>query len=158
VVDAAHGDTLARLSSSGTSYHVEGAAFSANEDTANVVTSGPSRVLRVNTAQGLVHDSVPLSGVVAFDIARDPARPWLYVAAFEGALSAVPQLIILDQATLAPRATLRAPPTAGLDLTQWHQFRIVQDPAMRAIYVVATVQAYDLHGVRSRILRFDVEP
>jgi hypothetical protein len=165
LVDAASGDTLRRMSwyTGAPFHHVEGAAFTTGEDTAFVVASQAatwSRLLVVDPASGELLDTLSLPGVQAFDVARDLARPWLHVFVLEGIglASLVPQLIILDQGTRAPVAGLRAPSSEALSLTQWHQFRIVLDPAMDALYVVATVQVYDAHGIRARILRFRLLP
>jgi hypothetical protein len=160
VVNATTGDTLPR-SSAGAGYHVEGAAFSAAEDTAWLAAStfaSGGRVYLLDAASGVRRDSVNLAAR-ALDIGRDTARPWLYIAVFNGpTAAAVPELLVLDQGTLDTIAVLRAPASEALSLTQWHQFRIVLDPTMNAVYVVATAQVYDAHGLRSRVLRFGVVP
>jgi hypothetical protein len=62
---------------------------------------------------------------------------------------------IFADAAVFERALTRVEAPA---LTQWHQFGLVRDAARDAIYVVATVQSYDLHGVESRIPRLGVLP
>jgi hypothetical protein len=164
VVDAQTGDTLYRLPFPQGWYHVEGAAFSRNEDTTYAVaiglaTGSGSHLVMVRSASGALLDSLSLPGVSAFDVARDPNRPWLFVAALEGPFDgAVPQLHILRQGTLATVAVLRTPATESLSLAQWHQFRLVIDPPMEAAYIVATNQTYDAHGPRAKILRFGLVP
>jgi len=159
LVNATTGDTIRRLQPA-SNYHLEGAVFSANEDTAFVCGSlQGSHLLMVASATGEVLDSLLVPGALTYDIARDPARPLLYVAAFEGAFAHTrPTLIVVDQGTLTPIATLRAPANEELSLTEWHQFRIVQDPQQHTVYVVATKQVYDLHGFTSKILRFSLLP
>ncbi|MGH7538819.1 MAG: hypothetical protein ACREMF_09305 [Gemmatimonadales bacterium] len=161
VVNAQTGDTLYRLRLPSQGYRIEGAAFSAAEDTVYAVGSEgvpESHLVMALSATGTLLDTLALPGVAAMDVARDPTRSWIYVAALEGGnvTLVVPQLIVLEQGTLAPVAVLRAPATAALSLTRWHQFRIV--PAADAVFVVATAQLYDLHGLRAKILRFSLIP
>ena len=162
VVHSQAGDTLYRLPFPQGWYHVEGAAFSSGEDTAYVVASGlatGSHLVMVRAASGALLGSLTLPAMSAFDIARDPVRPWLFIAALEGPFhDAVPQLLILRQGTLAPVAVLRTPAPESLSLYQWHQFRVVIDPAMDAAYIVATNQVYDAHGARAKIIRFGLVP
>ena len=165
LVDAARGDTLRRISwiAGAPFHHIEGVAFNAAEDTLYVVgsqASFDSRLFVMTPSAGALLDTLTLGSLDAFDLARDATRRWLYVFALAGATtsSMVPQVIILEEGTLAPVAVLRAPPSEALALTHWHQFRIVQDAAMNAVYVVATVQVYDVHGAHARILRFDLVP
>lgn len=167
VADAEAGDTLYRIPYTQAGYRTEGAAFSAGEDTLYAVgqvggSVGASEVMAVAAANGAYLGGAifPGSGTWAFDVARDPVRHWLYVATLvgSGATNVVPAVVVLDQGTLAPIAELRAPTSEALSLIVWHQFRLVPDPSQAAVYMVATKQAYDLHGERARIFRFDLIP
>lgn len=167
LVDAASGDTLRRITwlLGAPMQHVEGVVFTPAEDTAYALVSqwgnGPlPSIWVVDPADGALLDTLIIPDLIGMDLASDPVRPWLYVFAVEKpyVTSGLPVLRIIDRATHATVATLRGPVSEAISLSQWHQFRIVLDPAMDAAYVVATVQVYNVHGVRPRILRFDLVP
>jgi hypothetical protein len=170
MVDATTGDTLGRLPigpggvpATQPFYHIENVAFSTNEDTAiaigNIGLNG-SRLLVAATANGALLDTLLLPNTYATDVALDAARGWIYVALLSGGQalqSTHPELRIYDRTTLQPIAVLRDPAGAELSPTEWHQFRLVPDPVMHAMYLVATVQVVGFDG-DSKILRYDLLP
>ena len=151
VVNTQTGDTLFRLPFPA-NIHVEGAAFSPNEDT--MYFAGGDSVIMAASASGTVFRTLTLSGVQVVGVGRDELRPWIYLAAL-GAGS-VPQLIILERGSLATIAVLRAPSSVTLPTVNWQQFRVVADPLGTRVYVVATVQALGVHTSVSRILSYEV--
>ncbi|HKA57069.1 MAG TPA: hypothetical protein VKD28_00485 [Gemmatimonadales bacterium] len=168
IVDATTGDTLGRLplgpgGSPATQpfYHAENVAFSAGEDTAYVVgnigASG-SILLRILTSTGALIDTLPLTNTYATDVRVDDTR--IYVALLKGSVgvnATRPELRIYDRANLQLIATLRAADADTLSPTEWHQFRLVPDLVMHAMYLVATVQVVGFDA-NAKILRYDLLP
>lgn len=135
--------------------HLDGAVFSPAEDT--VYAIGAGTVIMAKSADGTVYRSVTVSNdAPVTGIGRDDQSAWIYVLSIWGT-NRPPQLTVLDRATLATVAVVRAPASAILqELDGWDTIRFVRDPAANRLFVVVTEADPPSHTQTSRILSYGV--
>lgn len=153
VFNTATGDSVFKFPFSRNT-HLDGAVFSLAEDT--VYAIGRDTVIMAKSADGTVYRSTVVSDATVSGIGRDEQSPWIYVLSIWNSNRA-PQLTVLDRATLATVAVVRAPASAILQANDgWDTIRFVRDPAANRLFAVVTVQDPVSHTQTSRILSYGV--
>lgn len=144
--------------------HAEGSAFSFEGDTlalAVLDSAQQTHVVAVRETDGavlrdLVVDSLSLAGVTRIfpgPIAFDPVRPWLYaLIRLRVDTVDVPALLVVDRGTWTVVGVLPTP--TNLAHPAFGSITIVPSPLEHLVYVVATVQGYNVHLTPGSILRF----